>query len=240
MLDIKVFSSYSDVFVSPLFPEKGGEVSLSIVFSEAPDGVLLRADGPSGYLWSYPMEHDTWTDEEELREETIFNMVSSMLLRIHLSGHLVKLDDLRKTLVKDGIAVYKKIRPDIPHMLPFWPLGPASYQDEWIAFGLKSKECAYLAVWKRKMKDSEGNEAQEIREIQIPLPEEFVRTAAEEADAGMEISVTDVRCIYPSGAEKEDLYSREEHTLRIRTKKPFMARLFRITAAKAEEQLEEK
>lgn len=191
-------------------------------------------------VWSYPMEHDTWTDEEELREETIFNMVSSMLLRIHLSGHLVKLDDLRKTLVKDGIAVYKKIRPDIPHMLPFWPLGPASYQDEWIAFGLKSKECAYLAVWKRKMKDSEGNEAQEIREIQIPLPEEFVRTAAEEADAGMEISVTDVRCIYPSGAEKEDLYSREEHTLRIRTKKPFMARLFRITAAKAEEQLEEK
>ena len=56
MLDIKVFSSYSDVFVSPLFPEKGGEVSLSIVFSEAPDGILLRADSPSGYLWSYPME----------------------------------------------------------------------------------------------------------------------------------------------------------------------------------------
>ena len=191
-------------------------------------------------VWSYPMEHDTWTDEEELREETIFNMVSSMLLRIHLSGHLVKLDDLRKTLVKDGIAVYKKIRSDIPHMLPFWPLGPASYQDEWIAFGLKSKECAYLAVWKRKVEDSEGNEAQEIREIQIPLPEEFVRTAPEAADAGMESPDTDIRCVYPSGAETDDLYIREGHALRIRTKKPFMARLFRITAAKAEEQLEEK
>ena len=90
------------------------------------------------------------------------------------------------------------------------------------------------------MEDSEGNEAQEIREIQIPLPEEFGRTAPEAADAGMEIPDTDIRCVYPSGAETDDLYIREGHALRIRTKKPFMARLFRITAAKAEEQLEEK
>lgn len=191
-------------------------------------------------VWSYPMEHAAWTNEEELREETIFNMVSSMLLRIHLSGHLVKLDDLRKSLVKEGIRVYKMIRSDIPHMLPFWPLGPVAYQDEWIAFGLKSEECAYLAVWKRKTEDSEGNEAQEVREIRIPLPEEFGRTALEKADTGMEIPDIDIRCIYPSGAEADELYNREEHALRIRTKKPFMARLFRITAAKTEEQLEEK
>ena len=90
-----------------------------------------------------------------------------------------------------------------------------------------------------KVEDSEENEVQEVRKIQIPLPEEFVRTAQEEADVGMGIPDTDVRCIYPSGAEKDDLYSREEHTLRIRTKKPFMARLFRITAAKTEKQPEE-
>ena len=58
MLDIKAFSSFSDVFVSPLFPEKGGEVTLSIAFSEPPEGIILRADSSSGYLWSYPMEED--------------------------------------------------------------------------------------------------------------------------------------------------------------------------------------
>ena len=58
MLDIKVFSSFSDLFVSPLFPEKGAEVSLSAAFSEPPEGVILRADSPSGYLWSYPMAED--------------------------------------------------------------------------------------------------------------------------------------------------------------------------------------
>ena len=55
MLDIKVFSSFSDIFVSPLFPKEGDEISLSIAFSSPPDGVLLRADSASGYLWSYPL-----------------------------------------------------------------------------------------------------------------------------------------------------------------------------------------
>ena len=58
MLDIKVFSSFSDIFVSPLFPKEGDEISLSIAFSSPPDGVLLRADSASGYLWSYPMSED--------------------------------------------------------------------------------------------------------------------------------------------------------------------------------------
>ena len=43
------------------------------------------------------------------REETIFNMVNTMLLRIHQSGHLVKISQERFDLVKEGITCYKQM-----------------------------------------------------------------------------------------------------------------------------------
>ena len=53
-------------------------------------------------VWSYPfMDGD--------REETIFNMVNTMLLRIHQSGHLVKISQERFDLVKEGITCYKQM-----------------------------------------------------------------------------------------------------------------------------------
>ena len=53
---LKAFSSFSSQFVSPLFPGKGEETVFSIVFSERPESVLLRADSDSGTEWSYPMK----------------------------------------------------------------------------------------------------------------------------------------------------------------------------------------
>ncbi len=50
-----VFFSFSEPFVSPLFPEKGKEVSISIVFSSSPDSVILRTDDDNGLMSSYPM-----------------------------------------------------------------------------------------------------------------------------------------------------------------------------------------
>lgn len=57
-------------------------------------------------VWSYPLEQGD-------REETIFNMVNAMLLRIHQSGHLAQLSQERFQLVKEGIDCYKQIRKDI-------------------------------------------------------------------------------------------------------------------------------
>lgn len=52
---IEVFSSFSDLFVSPLYPRKGESTEFSIVFSSRPDSVLLRADDDNGLLSTYPM-----------------------------------------------------------------------------------------------------------------------------------------------------------------------------------------
>ncbi len=105
-------------------------------------------------IWSYPLKG---ADEEE----TIFNMVSVLLLRIHQSGCLHEISPAALQLVKEGIAVYKRIRLDIPKAIPFWPLGLPRFGDGWATFGLDCGASGYLAVWR-----FEG----ESRSAKITLP----------------------------------------------------------------------
>jgi alpha-galactosidase len=92
-------------------------------------------------VWSYPVKNSS-------EEETIFNMVSGMLLRIHQSGRLDEISDRCLDLVREGISLYKAIRSDIPAGIPFWPLGLPRFGDEWAAFGLVCGFRGYLAVWR--------------------------------------------------------------------------------------------
>jgi alpha-galactosidase len=92
-------------------------------------------------VWSYPLK-----DADE--EQTIFNMVSALLLRVHQSGRLHEISSASLQLVKEGIALYKRIRPDIPEGLPFWPLGLPRFGDGWAAFGLDCGRIGYVAVWR--------------------------------------------------------------------------------------------
>ena len=92
-------------------------------------------------VWSYPLK-----DADE--EETIFNMVSALLLRVHQSGRLHELSSASLELVKEGIALYKRIRFDIPQGLPFWPLGLPRFGDGWAAFGLDCGRIGYVAIWR--------------------------------------------------------------------------------------------
>ena len=183
-------------------------VNYSVIAANAPTGVTPE----QAAVWAYPMNHEDMVSEEELREETIFNMANAMLLRIHQSGHLASLDEGRKRLVKEGIRVYKSIRGDIVNMVPFWPLGLADYEDTWVSMGLESEEKAYLIVWKRK----EGS-----REISLPLKKELCQ--------GQKINV---RCIYPAEEKTEYMYDPAEHVIKIKTDKKRMGRLFCIEKLK--------
>ena len=181
-------------------------IKYSVIAANAPTGVTPE----QAAVWTYPMNHEAAISEEDLKEETIFNMVNAMLLRIHQSGHLAELDEERKCLVKEGIRVYKSIRGDIPHMTPFWPLGLADYGDVWASMGLVSQEKkkAYLAVWKRK----EGPE-----QVELPIKNQFTR--------GKNVKV---RCIYPAEENITYSYDAEMGVLRISTKREQAARLFQL------------
>jgi alpha-galactosidase len=145
-------------------------------------------------VWSYPLKG---ADEEQ----TIFNMVSALLLRIHQSGCIHEISPAGLQLVKEGIAVYKRIRSAIPKGIPFWPLGLPHFGDGWAAFGLDCGRTGYLAVWRF---DAESVTAK------IPLP------------AGTKKQT--FKCIYPEARSPKFAWSNEK--IAITLSRPHSARLF--------------
>jgi alpha-galactosidase len=145
-------------------------------------------------VWSYPLKG---ADEEE----TIFNMVSVLLLRIHQSGCVQEMSPACLQLVKEGIAVYKRIRLDIPKGIPFWPLGLPRFDDGWAVFALDCGRTCYVAVWRL-----DGGS----RNIKIPLP------------AGTKKQT--FKCIYPEARTPKFAWSDENVTVTL--PREYCARLF--------------
>lgn len=92
--------------------------------------------------WAYPQPGMS-------REEVSFCLVTGLLGRFFLSGHLNELTDQQHALVRQAMAVAKEIRGDIRRAVPFWPLGLPGWEDSWVALGLATSEGALLAVWNR-------------------------------------------------------------------------------------------
>lgn len=92
-------------------------------------------------VWSYP-------GPDGGEEESIFNLVGTLLLRAHHSGPVCDLRGKGLVRVKEAIALYKNLRADIPCSLPFWPLGLPRHGDGWLAYGLDTGDSAYLALWR--------------------------------------------------------------------------------------------
>ena len=150
-------------------------------------------------VWSYPLHAQ---DEEE----TIFNMVNVMLLRIHQSGHLFRLGEHCRELIAEAISYYKDTREDRRSACPFWPLGFAAYQDDWACLGLQGADKTYLAVWRRG-----GDEP----DCLLPMPQY----------RGKEIHI---RCAYPAKKEVAFAWDCEEGCLNVTFGRKVMARVFEI------------
>jgi alpha-galactosidase len=93
-------------------------------------------------VWAYPQPHFDL-------DEIAFTMTTALLGRVHLSGFLDRMSEEQSALVRAGIDLYKRIRPEIGHALPFWPLGLPSWTDPWVAHGLRGESATYLALWRR-------------------------------------------------------------------------------------------
>lgn len=94
--------------------------------------------------WSYPLAQSD-------ADGTSFNMINSMLGRIFLSGQLADLNEESRREVIAAIDLYKRrLRPEIPKMTPFWPLGRAAMSDPVspVAVGLRGAEHSFVSVWR--------------------------------------------------------------------------------------------
>lgn len=113
-------------------------IRYATIAANSPLGVTME----QAAIWAYPrLEGD--------EEETIFNMVNAMLLRVHQSGQLAEISGERKELVKAGLDYYKKIRVHINRAYPFWPLGFSAFGDDWVSLGIRDGNTNILAIWRR-------------------------------------------------------------------------------------------
>ena len=151
-------------------------------------------------IWSYPLQRG---DEEEV----IFNMVNAMLVRIHQSGLLNRVEGHRLDLVAEGIATYKTYRDKIPALLPAWPEGLSQLDDPWFSYGLRDDHELYLAVWRGKGEDD-----------------------SHELDLTRYGNVTDVQQLYPK-VDHTATYHLADNTLHVQFPKEKMARLFHVEFA---------
>ncbi|WP_434655480.1 glycoside hydrolase family 36 protein [Thermoanaerobacterium thermosaccharolyticum] len=165
----------------------------------------IAANAPSGLtpeqaaIWAYPII-------ESNDEEVIFNMVNALLLRIHLSGNLDKLEERQLKLVKEALEIYKSIRNDIKKSLPFWPLGLSHYNDSWISFGLKCENRSYLAVWRRNS---------QMPTCELPI-------------AHLKNKNVNIKCIYPKEENCKYKWNKESGILTVNLPNIVSARLFKI------------
>ena len=164
------------------------------IAANAPLGVAME----QAAVWSYPK---SGADEEE----TIFNMVNALLLRVHQSGHLAEITDVQKELVKEALDYYKTIRDDIKTAYPYWPLGTSHYDDNWSALALNAGKKQYLSVWRRGGSDTQT----------IPLPQLKGRNVK-------------VRCAYPQNRPVSYLWNEEAGTLSVKLETAPCARTFEI------------
>ena len=160
-------------------------------------------------VWSYPLK-------DADAEQTAFNMVNAMLMRIHQSGHLARLSEENRGLIREAIAYYKRIRPMIKESVPFWPLGMPAFGDGRFAVGFAGDECAHLALWRTSD------------------PKDEVSVSLLEMSRRFGQKIKRVELVYPAGLPCE--YAWEEETQRLTVKQPQKsARLFGIVYGKADE-----
>lgn len=90
-------------------------------------------------IWTYCFKNN--------KEEIIYNMANSLLLRIQQTGDLTKLNAENLGLIKEGINIYKHYRLLIKGSQPIWPQGFPHIGDATFVYGEITRKYLLLGVW---------------------------------------------------------------------------------------------
>lgn len=104
-------------------------------------------------VWCAPKVNNTKNENAAL-------MVNAMQRRLHLSGETASLDKENYELIEEAIKVYKQNRNLIDKLVPFYPLGLFTREDDIKCCGFKNEDVAYISV---------TNLSDEQKDIKIPL-----------------------------------------------------------------------
>ena len=156
-------------------------------------------------VWSYPIADYAAAEKDYAAavsdELVIFNMINSLLGRMHLASHLELMPPSHTELVKQAVNYYDYLSPYKKQGLPYLPLGFTDFRKQFVAAGFYACKKMFLALWNL---DSKGKKT-------IELPEQVIISAI----VG-----------YPF---KNDIqFSYGKHFLTVEFSQPYTARLFEL------------
>lgn len=163
------------------------------------------------WAYPYPLKYENqpkgsdWSslNIQSNAEETVFNLINSMLGVMYLSGHIEMCDTNNMNLIKEGIRVYKQYRNEIPESEPVFITRPLKiYENGVMALGLKTSIGTVTAVWKVNADNDK---------ISIDIHEKLGNSA---------------ELLYPKSIKTN--YSFEDNRLEMTVSEKYAARLFLI------------
>jgi alpha-galactosidase len=92
--------------------------------------------------WAYPQP-------EMNDEEVAFCLVTGLLGRFYVSGHLNQMTEAQRATVATAVATAKQLRGAIAQGHPYWPAGLPDWTEPWVALGLRGESEDLVSVWRR-------------------------------------------------------------------------------------------
>ena len=134
--------------------------------SSITSGSLAFLPAEKAGVWAYPYpvsfadrENNELLFGEDFRacradgEETVYNMVTSLMGSLYLSGRIDRADDFNKALIKEGVEKFKQVREHNANAYPIYPCGRYNIGNKGMScLGLisDSGDKITLAVWRRE------------------------------------------------------------------------------------------
>ncbi len=120
--------------------------------SDQQDPVRYAAIAAAAPMTLLPEQSASWAyPQPDMDPETAaFTLLTGMLGRLYLSGHLDRTAPEQRALVAHAVRVHQDLRQGIARSVPAWPLGLPGWGDPWVSLALVAPEGGTLVgLWRR-------------------------------------------------------------------------------------------
>lgn len=128
--------------------------------SDQADPSIYAAIAAGAGMAILPEQQGNWGyAQEEMDDETaVFTLTAGILGRLYLSGFINRMGERRLALVRDAVALHRRVLDEQGHLMPWWPDDLPDFNGPWLAYGLRHNHAIAEAVYPDVAALMDGNE----------------------------------------------------------------------------------
>lgn len=112
--------------------------------SDQCDPLIYAAIAAGAGLTILPEQQGNWGyAQQEMDDETaVLTLATGVLGRLYLSGFINRMDGSRLGLVRDAVALQRRVLTEQERLVPWWPAGLPDFNGDWLVSGLRPAPAA--------------------------------------------------------------------------------------------------